>query len=67
MDTVSILHAGTIGKDFIPREYLKDGRDEYYYRDIQTLWHRDRWRHLRADEVERLVKGKNRKSTECCS
>jgi NDP-sugar pyrophosphorylase family protein len=59
MDTVSILPAGTIGKNFIPDELLPEDKDEYYYRDIQTLWPKNRWRHLRSDEVERLVTNNN--------
>lgn len=59
MDTVSILRAGTIGKNFIPNEFIPDGKDEYHYRDIQTLWSKDRWRHLKSDEIEHLVKNNN--------
>lgn len=63
MDTVSILNAGSIGKNFIPPEFIPEGKDEYYYRNIQTLWPTDRWRHLRADEVEQLVKNNNSSSS----
>lgn len=59
MDTVSILRAGAIGKNFIPNEFIPDGKDEYHYRDIQTLWSKDRWRHLKSDEIEHLVKNNN--------
>jgi NDP-sugar pyrophosphorylase family protein len=62
MDTVSILNAGSIGKNFIPDEFLPKGRDEYYYRNLQTFWPKDRWRHLRADEVEQLIKNNNSSS-----
>ncbi len=60
MDSVSILPAGILGKKFIPDEYLPDGKDEYYHRDSQTLWPEERWRHLRSDEIGRLVKNNNR-------
>ena len=59
MDTVSILPANSIERNFIPNEYLPDGKDEYYHRNKQTLWQKERWRHLRSDEVERLVKNNN--------
>ena len=59
MDTVSIFHPGTIGKDFIPAQFLHENKDEYYYRNLQTFWPQERWRHLRADELERLVKNNN--------
>ncbi|MGE5846394.1 MAG: DUF4954 family protein, partial [Ignavibacteria bacterium] len=59
MDTVSILSAGAIGKNFIPDEFLTKGKDEYYYRDQQTFWPKNRWRHLREDEVAQLIKNNN--------
>ncbi|MFO7445122.1 MAG: DUF4954 family protein [Ignavibacteriaceae bacterium] len=59
MDTVSILHAGTIGKNFVPAEFLQNGKDEYYYRNIQTLWPKNKWRRLRSDELATLVKNNN--------
>ncbi len=59
MDNVSILPTDSIGRNFIPNEYLPDGKDEYYHRNIQTLWPKERWRHLRSDEVEELVKNNN--------
>jgi hypothetical protein len=59
MGTVSILPAHSLGKNFIPQEFLADGKDEYYYREMQSVWPSSRWRHLRADEVERLVKNNN--------
>ena len=59
MDNVSLLPAGSMGEDFIPKEYLPDGKDEYYLRNAQTSWPDRLWRHLRADEVERLVKNNN--------
>lgn len=46
------------GSGFIPAEYLPPGKDEYYLRNEQF----DRkiaWRHLRADEIETLVKNNN--------
>ncbi|NLT52768.1 MAG: DUF4954 family protein [Ignavibacteria bacterium] len=59
MNSVSILSAKSMGKDFIPKEYLKDGKDEYYYRNIQSIYPEDKWRNLKSDEIEQLVKNNN--------
>jgi len=59
MDEVLILPSEAMGKNFIPPEYLPEGKDEYYQRNIQTLPPGSGWRHLRSDEVERLVKNDN--------
>ncbi|MCD4818187.1 MAG: DUF4954 family protein [Candidatus Cloacimonetes bacterium] len=59
MNNVSIMPANSIGKNFIPDEFLQQGKDEYYYRDRQTLWSKKQWRNLRSDEIERLVKNDN--------
>ena len=59
MDTVSILPVNSLGKNFIPDEYLPNGRDEYYYRNIQNPKSKAEWRHLRSDEVNTLIKNNN--------
>ncbi len=59
MDNVTIKPRGSIGKDFIPKEYLPDDKDEYYLRNSQVAWPKERWRHLRSDEIERLVRNNN--------
>ena len=59
MDRVSIKPAGSIGKQFIPIEYLHPGQDEYTLRDLQNPQPLPPWRHLRADELEQLVKNGN--------
>lgn len=59
MDTVSVITPDTMGRHFIPKEYLPAGQDEYYLRHTQVP-HPDRtWRHLNAQEVEVLVKNNN--------
>jgi hypothetical protein len=63
MDTVSILPPGSIGRNFIPEPYLPENRDEYHYRNQQTMWPLERWRHLRSVEVEILVKNNNTSSS----
>ena len=59
MDTVSILPVNSLGKNFIPEEYLPNGKDEYYYRNIQNPKSKAEWRHLRSDEVNALIKNNN--------
>jgi hypothetical protein len=59
MDKVLIVLPENMGKNFIPAEYLPDGKDEFYIRDKQIRPPETGWRHLRSDEVERLVKNDN--------
>jgi hypothetical protein len=59
MDNVSLLPADVIGRNFIPREYIPPGKNEYCHRNAQGTWPKNRWRPLRADEVERLVQNNN--------
>ncbi len=59
MDNVSILPANSIGRNFIPKEFIPIGKDEYCHRNTQIPWPQNRWRHLRADEVELLVQNSN--------
>lgn len=49
---------GRIGYDFIPREYLRNGEDEYHIRDLQFGKAND-FRKLTASEIEALVKNEN--------
>jgi len=59
MDNVTILPYDRIYKNFIDPKYLHDGHDEYYFRDQQVKQPEGGWRHLRSDEIERLVKNSN--------
>jgi len=59
MSQVKILPGERIGHGFIPEEYLPRGADEYYLRNEQLGAPTDRWRNLRADEIEALVKNAN--------
>jgi hypothetical protein len=59
MDEVLIMYPENMGKNFIPEKYLPEGKDEYYQRNLQTFKPTPGWRHLRSDEVERLVKNDN--------
>jgi hypothetical protein len=59
MDKVIIMPPENIGKNFIPKEFIPNGKDEYYQRNKQTKTPIKGWRNLRSDEVEILVKNDN--------
>src|SRR3989339_317483 len=59
MENVTIFPANSLGKSFIPAEYLPEGCDQYYQRNRQSVRTENRWRNLRSDEVEALVKNHN--------
>jgi len=48
-----------LGYDFIPPEFLPEGKDEYYLRNEQHVSHGS-YRHLKMDEVEELKKNGNK-------
>ena len=58
MVTVKSIRAEQVGCGFIPAEFLPAGKDEYYLRNEQA-GRAIPWRHLRADEIETLVKNGN--------
>ena len=59
MSSVSILPESSLGTGFIPQKYLPEGKDEYYIRNSQIPWPKNRWRHLSSLEIEKLVKNNN--------
>ena len=59
MREVRILPAETLGRKFIPEEYLPQGKDEDYLRNEQSPKPAGYWRSLRAEEIEALVKNAN--------
>jgi NDP-sugar pyrophosphorylase family protein len=59
MDKVLIVPSENIGKNFIPAEYLPEGKNEYYQREKQIISPRSGWRHLKSIEIEILVKNDN--------
>ena len=59
MNEVRIRPVKELGRNFIPAEFLPDGEDEYYLRNRQTAKPAGYWRHLRAEEIEALVKNAN--------
>jgi len=48
-----------LGRNFIPAEFLPEGKDEYHLRNLQVSPPEAGWRHLHSEEVERLVKNDN--------
>ena len=56
MKDVKILTSETLGRNFIPSQYLPPGADEFCHRNQQSSKQPGQWRHLRADEIEILVK-----------
>lgn len=58
-DKVLILEPELIGNNWIPQQYLPEGKDEYHIRNTQVCHPRGGWRNLRSDEVEQLVKNNN--------
>ena len=59
MREMKVLPVGCLGRDFIAPPYLPEGQDEYYLRNVQSPHPAEGWRHLRADEIETLVKNDN--------
>ncbi|MBQ7213604.1 MAG: DUF4954 family protein [Bacteroidales bacterium] len=60
MDNVKILPAGyTESAPFMAPEFIVEGHDEFYFRNMQSQAPASGWRQLRAEEVERLVKNNN--------
>ncbi len=47
-----------LGYDFIEKEYIPDGKDEYYLRNEQ-IEHKEDYRKLSATEIEILVRNRN--------
>lgn len=59
MRNIHILPAGNLGRGFVPAEFLPQGQDEFYLRNRQQSKPAGYWRHLRASEIEILVKNNN--------
>ena len=56
---VTILRGDDRNRPFIEGAFLPEGKDEFYLRDSQVKAPSGGWRHLHADEIERLVKNNN--------
>ncbi len=59
MSEMNILPADAIGRNFVPEEYLTDGRDEYALRNAQSPRPLDQWRKLTAEQIEAMVRNGN--------
>jgi len=59
MKEVSIQRADRYAYDFIPSEFLGEGKTEYWQRDAQSQAYARTRRKLRADEIEVLIKNYN--------
>ncbi len=58
-DTVRILYGEELFNSFIEPKYIPEGQNQYYFRDQQVRRPEGGWRHLHADELERLVLNNN--------
>jgi hypothetical protein len=59
MDNVKVRPADGVGDGFISDAFVPEGKDEQYLRNEQFEKADENWRHLRAQEVETLVKNGN--------
>jgi hypothetical protein len=50
--------AGSLGYDFVKPEFLPEGKDEYYLRNLQNRTGID-FRKLTSDEIESLIRNRN--------
>jgi hypothetical protein len=60
MDNVVVFPRDTLGKNFIPAEYLPAGENEYYLRNRQSKRAPGAYRRLKTDEIERLIRNNNK-------
>ncbi|NLE57401.1 MAG: DUF4954 family protein [Planctomycetes bacterium] len=59
MSDLRIFPIQSLGHDFIEGPYVPPGKNEHYLRDLQCPSLPDRYRHLRADEIEVLIRNGN--------
>ncbi len=59
MSEISLVPADRFGYDFVSPEYLPEGKDEYWCRDIQSNAADHSWRPLNPEEIENLVRNGN--------
>ncbi|MBR1631422.1 MAG: DUF4954 family protein [Paludibacteraceae bacterium] len=59
MDKVTLLPAPQLFDSFLDSSYIPEGQDKYTLRNRQVTPPDGGWRHLRSDEIERLVKNQN--------
>ena len=59
MEKVTVLPTDRLYDAWIDPKYIPSGKDKYYLRNKQSRSPKGGWRHLRSDEIERLVKNNN--------
>lgn len=59
MPKVTVLQSDSLVRDFVPKEYLREGTGQYDIRNTQSPWPEEKWRNLSSDEIESLVKNQN--------
>ena len=59
MERVTLLPPEAMSDGWIDPQYIPDGEDKYYIRNRQAKAPKGGWRHLRSDEIERLIKNNN--------
>ena len=59
MEKVTVLPPERLVNGWIDPSFLPAGKDKYYIRNKQVKAPKGGWRHLRSDEIERLVKNNN--------
>lgn len=63
MERVTLLPPTALSDGWIDPKYLPAGEDKYYIRNRQVTPPEGGWRHLRSEEIERLVKNNNTASS----
>ena len=63
MERVTLLPPTVLSDGWIDPKYLPAGKDKYYIRNRQVTEPEGGWRHLRSEEIERLVKNNNTASS----
>ncbi|MCQ2158062.1 MAG: DUF4954 family protein [Bacteroidales bacterium] len=63
MERVTLLPSEKLINGWIDPKYLPEGKDKYYIRNRQVRAPKGGWRHLKNDEIERLVKNINTASS----
>ena len=63
MERVTLLPPTALSDGWIDSQYLPVGKDKYYIRNQQVTAPVGGWRHLRSDEIERLVMNNNTASS----
>lgn len=59
MERVTLLPTEALHDGWIDPKYIPAGKDKYHIRNRQAHKPKGGWRHLRSDEIERLVKSGN--------